>query len=142
MIGTLLGRLSQTTLDRIERLCYTYNPLKYPQFYQWRNPMSEHHVVHVEFSAQDREAAGMNYTTFDTGDVGGGFNPVSENNPAGTVLVYIGTDDIDASLAKAESLGGRTVTPKTEIPGTGWFGFFSDPTGNMIGLFTALESEE
>ena len=120
--------------------------------------MSEHHVVHVEFSAQDREAAGkfysdlfdwkisdmpeMNYTTFDTGDVGGGFNPVSENNPAGTVLVYIGTDDINASLAKAESLGGRIVTPKTEIPGTGWFGFFSDPTGNMIGLFTALESEE
>lgn len=121
--------------------------------------MSEHHVVHIEFSAQDREATGkfysdlfgwevaqmpeMNYATFDTGNnVGGGFNPVNENNPAGTVLVYIGTDDIDASLAKAESLGGKIVTPKTEIPGTGWFGFFSDPTGNMVGLYTPLESEE
>jgi len=118
--------------------------------------MSEHHVVHVEFSTQDREAAGkfysdlfgwqisdmpeMNYAAFDTGkNVGGGLNPVNENNPAGTVLVYIGTDDIDASLEKAESLGAKIVTPKTEIPQTGWFGFYSDPTGNMVGLYTQHE---
>ena len=120
--------------------------------------MSEHHVVHVEFSSQDREAAGkfysdlfgwnivqmpeMNYATFDTGkNEGGGFNPVSETNPAGTVIVYIGTDDIEASLAKAASLGGKTITPKTEIPETGWFGFFSDPTGNLVGLYTPLNEE-
>jgi predicted enzyme related to lactoylglutathione lyase len=121
--------------------------------------MSDHHVVHVEFSAQDRETSGkfysdlfgwevvhmpeMNYATFETGtDVGGGFNPVNENNPAGTVLVYIGTDDIEASLATAESLGGKIVTPKTEIPETGWFGLFADPTGNVVGLYTPLETEE
>ena len=84
----------------------------------------------------------MDYATFDTGkNVGGGLNPVNDSNPAGTVLVYVGTDDIDSSLAKAESLGGKIVTPKTEIPNTGWFGFFSDPTGNLIGLYTPLESE-
>ena len=49
------------------------------------------------------------------------------------------TDDIDASLAKAESLGGKTVIPKTEIPGVGWFGFFSDPTGNVVSLYTSKE---
>ena len=84
----------------------------------------------------------MNYAMFDSGDnVGGGFNPVSDINPAGTVIVYIGTDDIDASLAKAESLGAKIITPKTEIPNMGWFGLFSDPTGNMVGLYTALEVE-
>jgi hypothetical protein len=120
--------------------------------------MSGHHIVHVEFSAEDREAAGkffselfgweivqmpeMNYATFDSGDqVGGGFNPVTDTNPAGTVMVYIGTNDIDASLAKAESLGAKIVTPKTEIPNTGWFGFFSDPTGNLVGLCTPLQQE-
>ncbi len=120
--------------------------------------MSEHNIVHVEFSAEDREAAGkfysqlfgweveqipeMNYATFETGDnVGGGFNPVTDTNPAGTVLVYVGTDDIDASLAKAESLGGKIVLPKSEIPDTGWFGFFSDPTGNVVGLYTPLQKE-
>ena len=120
--------------------------------------MSENHVVHVEFSAQDRESAShfysdlfgwkfeqfpeMNYATFETGNnVGGGLNPISDTNPAGTVVVYIGTDDIDATLAKAESLGAKILRPKTEIPNTGWFGFFSDPTGNMVGLYTNLEGE-
>ena len=52
------------------------------------------------------------------------------------MFVYVATDDIDATLDKAESLGGKTVIPKTEIPNVGWFGFFTDPTGNMVGLFT------
>lgn len=118
--------------------------------------MSKHPIVHVEISANDREAAGkfymelfgwniqqipeMNYATFDygVGGVGGGLNPVREDNPAGTVVVYVDTDDINADLAKIEKLGGKIVTPKTEIPGMGWFGIFTDPTGNLIGLYTAI----
>lgn len=120
--------------------------------------MSEHHIVHVEFSAQDLEAAGkfysdlfgweveqipeMDYAMYDTGgEIGGGFNPVSESYPAGSVLAHVSTDDIEATLAKAESLGASIVVPKTEIPDTGWFGVFSDPTGNMIGLYTPLPKE-
>jgi predicted enzyme related to lactoylglutathione lyase len=118
--------------------------------------MSKHPIVHVEISANDREGAGkfyeelfgwniqqipeMNYATFDygVGGVGGGLNPVREDNPAGTVVVYVDTDDINADLAKIENLGGKIVTPKTEIPGMGWFGIFTDPTGNLIGLYTAI----
>ena len=118
--------------------------------------MSKHTIVHVEISAKDLAAASkfyaelfgweiqpmpeMNYATFSPGkeEVGGGFNPVSEENPAGTVLVYIDTEDIEASLAKAESLGGKTLVPKTEIPGMGWFAVFSDLTGNSIGLYTGM----
>jgi predicted enzyme related to lactoylglutathione lyase len=119
--------------------------------------MSEHNVVHIEFSAQDLESAAkfysdlfgwkvsqmpeMNYATFETENgLGGGLNPLGENYPAGTVIVYVSTDDIGASLTKAESLGGKIVTPRTEIPGMGWFGLFSDPTGNLVGLFTSPES--
>ena len=117
--------------------------------------MSKHPIVHVEFSTHDREATGkfyadlfdwkieqmpeMSYATFEAeGGPGGGFNPVTEENPAGTVVVYVGTDDIDASLAKAESLGGKTLVPKSEIPNYGWFGLFRDPTSNMVGLYTAM----
>ena len=117
--------------------------------------MSQHPIVHIEFSASDREAAGqfysdlfgwkvtqmpeMNYASFESQEgFGGGLNPVSENYPAGTVTVYVGTDDIEATLTKAESLGGASVVPKSEIPGIGWFGMFTDPTGNLIGLFTSL----
>jgi len=115
--------------------------------------MSKHPIVHIEFSADDREAAAqfyadvlgwkttqmpeMNYATFAAeGGPGGGFNPVTEQNPAGTVLIYVATDDIEASLAKVEAAGGKTVMPKTEIPEVGWFGLFTDPTGNLVGLLT------
>ena len=120
--------------------------------------MSKHAFVHIEISAIDLAATGkfytdlfgwdvqhmpeMNYTTFETGSgVGGGFNPVNENMPAGITTVYVETEDIDATLAKAEKLGGKTVVPKTEIPGMGWFALFSDLTGNKIGLFTALQGQ-
>jgi hypothetical protein len=63
---------------------------------------------------------------------------VGENTQAGEVLFYVSTDDIEASLAKAEKLGGKAVMPKTEIPGFGWFGLFLDPTGNKVGLYTAM----
>lgn len=53
----------------------------------------------------------------------------------GELLVYVGSDDIDGDLRKAEQLGGKILVPKTEIPNTGWFGVFEDPAGNRLGLF-------
>ena len=116
--------------------------------------MAQHPIVHIEFSAKDREAAGkfyseifgwqiqqmpeMNYATFEAeGGPGGGFNPLTEESPAGTVTVYIDTDDIEATLSKIAAKGGKVVHSKAEIPGYGWFAIFSDPTGNKVGLYTA-----
>ena len=119
--------------------------------------MSNHSIVHVEIPAFDPGKAGTFYADLfnwkiqvdqsfdyhmfqpDPGP-GGGFVKVGEQPPykPGEVLIYVSTDDINATLAKAESLGAKTLVPKTEIPQTGWFAFFSDPTGNRIGLFTAI----
>ena len=115
--------------------------------------MSNHPIVHIEFAAPDQAAAGkfysdlfgwkveafpeFHYYTFETGpnEVGGGINPVSKSYPAGTVVFYVGTDDIEATLKKAEGLGAKTLMEKMEIPGMGWMGMFRDPAGNMIGLW-------
>jgi predicted enzyme related to lactoylglutathione lyase len=114
--------------------------------------MSKHSIVHVELSAKDRKALSkfyadvfgwevehldaMNYTTFKAGEgVGGGFNPVNEQTPAGTVTVYIETDDVTASLKEVQKAGGTTIVPEAEIPNMGKFGMFRDPQGNLIGLF-------
>ena len=116
--------------------------------------MSDHRIIHIELSAKDRKALSkfyadvfgwelqhmddMNYTTFKAGDgVAGGFNPVTETNPAGTVLIYIDTDDVTASLKDIQKAGGTIIAPEMEIPNTGKFGIFRDPQGNMIGLFKA-----
>jgi uncharacterized protein len=116
--------------------------------------MSKRNVVHVEIPASDvpaaakfyadllgwkmQHAAEFNYTMWEDGSgYGGGFNKVDDHNPVGQVLVYIDSDDIEADLRRVEELGGSVVTPKTEIPGTGWFGVFKDPTGNVLALYTS-----
>ncbi len=80
----------------------------------------------------------MNYAMLSPGgDLGGGLNQVTDGFPAGTLAIYIGTEDINASLAGVEKLGGKTIVPRTEIPGMGHYAVFSDLTGNKVGLFEA-----
>jgi predicted enzyme related to lactoylglutathione lyase len=84
----------------------------------------------------------MNYSMWEAGDgSGGGFPAVSDDAPAGHVLVYIHSDDIEADLKKVEELGGKVIHPKSEIPQTGWYAFFQDPTGNVLGLYTSMNPE-
>jgi predicted enzyme related to lactoylglutathione lyase len=119
--------------------------------------MSQHAIVHVEipsvnpkvnakfygdaFGWKLEHAPEFDYWQFRPASGPGGGFP-GTNDPAaakvGEVLVYIDTDDIEASLAKIESLGGKTLMPKQEIPGTGWFAFFSDPSGNKLCLYTSM----
>jgi len=117
--------------------------------------MPDHPIVHIEFAASDLTAAAkffsdlfgwktdhmpeMNYVSYEAPPgPGGGLSPVDGKtyNP-GDVIPYVQTEDIQATLAKAETLGGSIVQPETEIPGFGWFALFRDPTGNRIGLYTA-----
>ena len=117
--------------------------------------MSKRNIVHVEIPAANVEGAGkfyadlfgwklqhmpeMNYTMFEAGDgSGGGIPQVSEENPAGQVLIYIDSDDIDTDLKNVQKLGGKVIHQKAEIPGMGWFGVFQDPTGNVLGLYTSM----
>jgi predicted enzyme related to lactoylglutathione lyase len=117
--------------------------------------MSKRNVVHVELPAVDvkgasrfyeelfgwkmQYAAEFDYTMWeDGGGFGGGFNKVSDEHPAGRVLVYIDSDDIEADLRRVGKLGGKVLLQKTEIPGTGWYGVFEDPTGNVLALYTSV----
>jgi predicted enzyme related to lactoylglutathione lyase len=52
------------------------------------------------------------------------------------VTFYTETPDVTASLAKAETLGGRVVAPRTEVPGA-IIGIFQDPEGHILGLVEA-----
>jgi predicted enzyme related to lactoylglutathione lyase len=47
---------------------------------------------------------------------------------------YVSTTDINASLEEAGKLGGKTLVPRTELPGGTILGFFTDPEGNAVGL--------
>ncbi len=121
--------------------------------------MSKHSIVHIEIPSANAEESGkfysqlfgwkitpvpeMNYTLFEPEDgPGGGFTAVDGNTKVGDVLLYVDSDDIEADLKKAETLGARVLMPKSEIPQVGWYGVFTDPTGNMIALYSDLHSSE
>jgi uncharacterized protein len=55
------------------------------------------------------------------------------HEPHHYTIFYVEVDDVQASLDKAASLGGKMLVPPVKIP-TGTFAWFSDPEGNTIGL--------
>jgi predicted enzyme related to lactoylglutathione lyase len=51
-------------------------------------------------------------------------------------VVYFGVDDIDAVLARATALGGRTLYPRKDVGAFGTIAEFEDSEGNRIALHT------
>lgn len=61
--------------------------------------------------------------------------PTAGSPIAGANLV-IGTDDVDATFAKALALGATAEMPLDDVPGVGRLGYLFDPDGNLFGLIT------
>jgi predicted enzyme related to lactoylglutathione lyase len=75
----------------------------------------------------------MNYGLVESGGkdaINGGIGG-TEDGPR--VTVYIQVEDINGTLARAESLGARTVMPRTDL-GMVIMAQFKDPEGNIIGV--------
>ena len=121
-------------------------------------------VVHFEIPADDLERArafygsvfgwqlqsmavpGGEYTTVSTtpvdeqtqmptepGAINGGMMQRTAQTPSPVITIDV--ESIDAALAEIEAGGGATVTPRTPIPGMGAFAYFTDPEGNVLGLW-------
>jgi len=59
---------------------------------------------------------------------------------AGHVTVYVEVEDLDESLARIESLGGRIEQRPIDVPGGARIALFLDPEGHLIGLQQARPS--
>ena len=55
-----------------------------------------------------------------------------------TPIITVDVEDIDATLAQVEKLGGSVVKPKDAIPGMGFYAYFKDTEGNVLGLWQNL----
>jgi uncharacterized protein len=67
--------------------------------------------------------------------IGGGIGTGPEGYD-GHVTFYVEVDDVEAALAKAESLGGsRTMGPDEVMEGL-TIGLFTDPEGHVIGVLS------
>jgi predicted enzyme related to lactoylglutathione lyase len=109
-----------------------------------------HPVIHAEIRSGDPDAtraffaelfgwaysdgAFPGYTFVDTGVEGAiptAIGPVQGGDDS--VLFFVGVRDVEATLAKAEQLGGRTIQPAQQVPGV-TFGVFADAQGHVVGV--------
>ena len=84
----------------------------------------------MNYGTVDREGN----TNADGVGIGGGVAGGPEGYE-GHVTFYVEVPDVEAALAKAESLGGARVMGPDTIMGSMVLGQFTDPEGHMIGLF-------
>lgn len=83
----------------------------------------------------------MNYGTIDRegnlSDDGVGIGGGIAKGPddyEGHVTFYVQVEDIEASLAQAESLGGKRIFGPDKVMDGLWLGQFTDPEGHVIGV--------
>jgi predicted enzyme related to lactoylglutathione lyase len=78
---------------------------------------------------------GLVDTRSEPGPVLGGIGPSYGPGDTG-VKFYVGVDDLQAWLGKAEGLGATRLVEPTDLPeGHGSFALFADPDGNAVGLW-------
>ena len=80
------------------------------------------------------------YVLLDTGapaeTVGGGIGAADPGGLPPGILMYVRVDDLAATLAAAEGLGGSTLTPPTKLPAdNGSIAVLADPDGHAMGLW-------
>lgn len=112
-------------------------------------------VVHFEIGCRDAEKArkfygplfGWEFQQYGPAamvnaiapGIGGHLNALG-HEPFHYVTFYAQVDNIQATLDHAAKLGGKTVVPPQEVPGMGHFAWFSDPDGNVIGLWKPMKA--
>ena len=121
--------------------------------------MAHGQITHIEFPADDTERATRfyhelfgwqleemegfpGYFLFSVGAIERAGGAIGERGKSTgeRLRIYIETDSIDDVVARVPELGGSVETPRTEIPGQGWYAVIIDSEGNEVGLFEGLPS--
>jgi predicted enzyme related to lactoylglutathione lyase len=91
-----------------------------------------------DWKLEDVPMGGEPYTMIGTGGgTGGGMMKHPMPGAPSFWLSYVQVDDIQASTAKAKSLGATLIRDVTEVPGMGWLSIIQDPQGAVLGLWKA-----
>ncbi len=111
---------------------HTSDPAKaksfYGQLFSWR--------------FEELQIPGMQYASIKTGgELQGGVMKSEDLKAPPMWLSYLTVESLDATVAKAKSLGGSILKGRTEVPGEGFFAVIADPTGGTIALWEALRKQ-
>jgi len=77
------------------------------------------------------------YMPKEPGAINGGMTKRSKEVPAPVITINVGS--IDEYIKKIEAAGGKAVMPKGEVPDMGYYAYFLDTEGNVIGLWESIQ---
>lgn len=97
----------------------------YSKLFEWKAHEASPHSITIDTEADE----GINGAITSLG-----------HEPQNYVMIYTEVDDMEAYLEKIKELGGEVLIPTTEVEGEGFFAWFADPEGNMMGLWQKEES--
>lgn len=118
-----------------------------------------HDFIHVEIPSANLQRAAkfyhevfgwnMNYVAeadymlFETGGaINGAFYHSPQHTGRQGVVVYVEVNNLEETLALVTQHGGATVVNKTTVDERGSFALFSDPDGNVLGIWEGEHEEE
>ena len=73
------------------------------------------------------------------GAINGGLFQRSPQLPVTSPVITIGVESIDEHARRIEAAGGTMVVPKGEVPDMGYYAYFKDPEGNLMGLWETMK---
>ena len=116
--------------------------------------MAHGQITHIEFPADDLGRARRfyselfgwelgempqfpDYLLFSMGSIerAGGAIGKRGQSVDDKLRIYVEVDSIDGVLPRVPDLGGKVVTPKTAIPGQGFYAVLLDSEGSEIALY-------
>jgi predicted enzyme related to lactoylglutathione lyase len=101
----------------------------YSELFDW-NIDADNEMGYGVVNGDDNSAPGAERPGIGGGVAGG------PEGYEGHVTFYVEVPDVEAALAKAESLGGTRVMGPETIMGRMVLGHFTDPEGHLIGVVT------
>jgi len=74
----------------------------------------------------------------ESGAINGGLFQRSPQLPVRNPVITIGVDSIEEALRRVEAAGGAVAVPKGEVPDMGYYAYFTDTEGNVMGLWETM----
>jgi predicted enzyme related to lactoylglutathione lyase len=113
--------------------------------------MSNQFIAHVEIPSTNLETSkefykkvfdwdlkdfGKGYLLFNTHQgITIGMRKVEKVTSGETTIFHVNVIDIEDTLDKVKTAGGKVFREKTVIPVFGWFALLNDNEGNILGLY-------
>lgn len=95
------------------------------------------------YTANTQDMGGFQYTSFMNGErPAAGMMAITPDMGEGILshwVAYLAVEDCDATVKKAQALGGKVLVPAKDIPEVGRFAFLADPQGAVFAVIR-LES--